>query len=150
MARLLAIDYGLKRTGLAVTDPGQVIASPLTVIHPKDLMNFLSDYLGRETVEGIVLGFPVRLDQSQTDITARVRQIAGELRKKFPQVVIYLHDERFTSAIARDAMIRGGSSKKARREKMTINKVSAAVILQSFLEQKAIRGADPENLKNSR
>ena len=138
MARLLAIDYGLKRIGIAVSDPGQVIAMPLDVIAPGDLMKYISDYLNQNDVEGIVVGYPSRLDNSDTHITSKVRNIASELRKRFPAVQVHLHDERFTTTMALNAMLDGGVKKKDRRDKKLIDKVSAALILQSFMQKKSI------------
>ncbi len=139
MARLLAIDYGLKRTGIAVTDPEQVIASPLDVIESHTLVRYLESYLEKQEVEGFVLGLPLNWDNSDTDITATVRKTANLLQKKFPAVKLFLHDERFTTSMAMDSMIRGGVSRKDRRSKKIIDKVSASLILQSFLEQKSNR-----------
>jgi len=139
MARLLAIDYGLKRIGIAATDPDQIIASPLEVITPGELIKYVDGYLKNNDVEGIVVGYPSRLDNSDTDITAKVRNIAAELRKRFPAVQVHLHDERFTSAMAMKSMIAGGVKKKDRRDKKLIDKVSAALILQSWLEQRSLR-----------
>jgi putative holliday junction resolvase len=137
MARLLAIDYGLKRIGIAVSDPSQIIASPLDVISPGELMNYLSDYIKQNEVEGFVLGYPSRLDSSDTHITAKVRNIAAELKKRFPSVQVHLHDERYTTTMAMNSMIEGGAKKKDRRDKKIIDKVSAAIILQSFMQQKS-------------
>lgn len=139
MARLLAIDYGLKRIGLAVTDPEQRIATPLDVISPAALIPYLSRYVSENPVEAFVLGFPVRLDNSDTHITGKVRKLAEDLKNKFSDIRVYLHDERFTSAMALDSMLTGGVKKKDRRNKKLIDKVSATIILQSFLEQRSMR-----------
>ena len=137
MARLLCIDYGLKRIGIAVSDPLQVIASPLDVISPGKLMNYISDYINQNEVEAIVLGYPSRLDNSDNHITARVRNIATEIKRPFPSIQVHLHDERFTTSIAMKSMIEGGVKKKDRRDKKIIDKVSAAIILQAFMQQKS-------------
>ena len=139
MARLLAIDYGLKRIGIAASDPGQIIASPLDVITPGELMKYISDYMNQNDVEGIVVGYPSRLDNSDTHITEKVRNVASQLKKRFPAIQVHLHDERFTTTMAMNSMIAGGVKKKDRRDKKIIDKVSAALILQSFLEQKSLR-----------
>lgn len=136
MGRILAIDYGSKRVGLAVTDPLQIISSPLETVHSKDVIQFLKQYDKDEGVEAFVLGMPKKLDNTDTNATPLVRQFQKLLKKNFPEKAVYLHDERFTSKMALDAMIAGGSKKKDRREKGNIDKVSAAIILQSFLESK--------------
>ena len=136
MGRILAIDYGSKRVGLAVTDPLQIIASPLDTVHSKDVIAFLKDYDQQEGIEAFVLGMPKRLDNKDTNATPLVRQFQNLLKKNFPEKAVYLHDERFTSKMALDAMIAGGSKKKDRKEKGNIDKVSAAIILQSYLESK--------------
>ncbi len=136
MGRIMAIDYGSKRVGLAVTDPLQIIASPLDTVHSKDVIAFLKQYDEQEGIEAIVLGMPKKLDNTDTNATPLVRQFQKLLKKNFPEKAVYLHDERFTSKMALDAMIAGGSKKKNRREKGNIDKVSAAIILQSYLESK--------------
>ena len=136
MGRILAIDYGTKRVGLAVTDPLQIISSPLDTIHSKDVIAFLKEYDQTEGIEAFVLGMPKKLDNTDTNATPLVRQFQKLLKKNFPEKAVYLHDERFTSKMALDAMIAGGSKKKDRKEKGNIDKVSAAIILQSYLESK--------------
>ena len=136
MGRILAIDYGSKRVGLAVTDPLQIIASALDTVHSKDVVAYLKRYDEQEGIESFVLGMPKKLDNTDTNATPLVRQFEQLLRKNFPEKPLYLHDERFTSKMALDAMIAGGSKKKDRREKGNIDKVSAAIILQSFLESR--------------
>jgi putative Holliday junction resolvase len=137
MARLIAIDYGLKRTGIAVTDPGQVIASPLTTIPTHRLIEYLAQYTGTNDVEGIVIGDPRNPGHKPAPVSDAVRSLAAQLEKKFPAVRIYLHDEMFTSVMALDAMIAAGAGKKDRRIKSNIDKVSAAIILQSFMERRS-------------
>jgi putative holliday junction resolvase len=139
MARLLGIDYGLKRVGLAVTDPDQIIAAPLQVVRPEELVAFLKYYMESNPVEGIVIGDPRKLDNSDTDITKKVHDLSERLKRKFPSVNIFLHDEKFTSVMALDAMIRAGSTKKDRKNKENIDKISATIILQSFMEQRSLR-----------
>lgn len=134
MGRIIAIDYGSKRVGLAVTDPLQIIASPLDTVHSKDVIQFLKNYEQKEGVESFVLGMPKNLDGSDTNATQQVRQFHNLLKKQFPEKPVYLHDERFTSKMAMDAMIAGGMKKKDRREKGNIDKISASIILQSYLE----------------
>lgn len=136
MGRILAIDYGTKRVGLAVTDPLRIIATALDTVHSKDVIAFLKGYMNDEEVDELVLGMPKKLDGTDTNATKHVQQFHKNLKKHFPEKPVYLHDERFTSKIALDAMIAGGSTKKDRRNKANIDKVSAAVILQSYLESK--------------
>ena len=136
MARLLAIDYGAKRTGIAVTDPLQLIASALETVPSHEVLKFLKAYVQREPVAEFVVGLPKGLDGADTDNTARVRKFVTHLQNAFPDIPVHWHDERFTSVMALQAMIAGGSTKKDRREKGNIDKVSAAIILQSFMESK--------------
>jgi putative Holliday junction resolvase len=134
MARILAIDYGTKRTGLAVTDPLQMIANALDVVASHELINFLKAYFLKEQVESIVLGFPKNLDGSATDATPHVIALQKKLQTNFPDKPIFLIDERMTSKLASQAMVLGGMKKKNRQIKGNIDKVSATIILQSYLE----------------
>lgn len=135
MARILAIDYGAKRIGLAVTDPLKLIATPLETIHSKDLVSYLKQYLEREAVEAFVVGMPKKLDNTDTNATQMAKGCVTILKKNFPHVPIHLQDERFTSQIAMGAMIAGGMKKKDRQNKANIDRLSATIILQSFLER---------------
>ena len=136
MARILAIDLGTKRTGLAVTDPLKILANPLETIETGQLINFLKSYCAKEEVETIVLGLPTRLNGQDNEMTPRVLKLKEELEKAFPQQKIALEDERFTSKMAMQSMITMGSKKKDRKEKAgNLDKVSAAIILQSYLEK---------------
>jgi putative holliday junction resolvase len=139
MARILAIDYGAKRVGLATTDPLQLIASPLETIHSKDLVPYLTAYLQKEAVEAFVVGMPKRLDNTPTDATAGAKGCVTILKKHFPQIPVHLHDERFTSSMAHKTILAGGVKKKDRQNKELVDRVSATIILQSYLESKAIR-----------
>ena len=139
MARLLAFDYGTKRTGLAVTDPGQIVASPFETIHTHEIFKFLDKYLTEEDVEAFVVGMPRDLYDQESHSTQAVKQFVNQLKSKFPSYPVHLHDERFTSKMARDSMIRGGSKKSDRRKKGNIDKISAAIILQSFMEARSYR-----------
>lgn len=132
--RLLAIDYGSKRTGLAVTDPLQIIATALETVRTHLLLDYLKKYVENEEVEAIVIGMPRRLDSSDTHNTQAVRIFIKKLEATFPGIPVHPHDERFTSSIALQAMIAGGSKKSERQEKGNLDKVSAVVILQSFME----------------
>ncbi len=134
MPRVLAIDYGAKRTGLAVTDPLKIIASPLEALLTVQLEAFLKDYFDKEEVEIVVIGMPKNTDGSNTNATQLVNAFINRFRKVFPDKQLILHDERFTSKLAFNSMITGGLKKKDRQNKGTIDKVSATIILQSYLE----------------
>ena len=135
MGRLVGIDYGSKRVGVAITDLNKVIATPLKTFAASEIFQFLVDYNSREDIEGFVVGFPLNLEGNATDATGITRQFVKKLQKEFPEKAIHLQDERFTSKMAVDAMVRGGMKKKDRRNKANIDKISAALILQSFLER---------------
>jgi putative holliday junction resolvase len=137
IGRIIAIDFGIKRTGLAVTDPERIIASPLGVVPTEQLVPFLVDYINREKVDILVVGEPRDLRGRDTNSSNKVREFYRRLQNKFPAIPIHLVDERFTSKIAQDAMIRGGMKKKDRRNKGNIDKISATLILQSFLERRS-------------
>lgn len=134
MGRILAIDYGTKRVGLATTDPLKIIASALDTVHTQDVLVFLKTYCQTETVEAFVVGMPVNLDGTATNNTPHVVGFVRQLQKDFPNTPVHLHDERFTSKMALQAMIMGGSTKKDRRQKGNIDKISAAIILQSYMD----------------
>ena len=135
MGRILAIDYGLKRTGLAVTDPLKIISSALDTVYTTELLAYLENYFSKEEVELVVIGMPKNLKNEDTDSTPFVRKFIKTFENKFPQRKIVTHDERFTSALAQRAMIDGGMSKKNRRNKGTVDQIAAAIILQSYLEK---------------
>lgn len=136
MGRILAIDLGTKRTGLAVTDPLKILANPLETIPTDSLVNYLKKYLQKEDVEAIVLGYPIKLDGTFNEMTQKVISLKDRLSKLFPQLRIELEDERFTSRMAMQSMIAMGSKKKDRQEKAgNLDKVSAAIILQSYLQR---------------
>lgn len=136
MPRVLAIDLGTKRTGLAVTDPLKITANPLETIETSQLMVYLKNYCTKEEVEAIVLGLPIRLNGQDNEMTPKVMKLKKELETAFPDKKIALIDERFTSKMAMQSMIAMGSKKKDRKEKAgNLDKVSAAIILQSYLER---------------
>ena len=139
MGRILAIDYGTKRTGLAVTDPIQIVANPLTTVATKDIFTFLKEYFQQEDVEAIVIGMPRDLYNNDSHSTQAVKQFVALFKKNFATYPVHLHDERFTSKMALDAMIRSGSSKSDRRKKENIDKLSATIILQSYMEAQSYR-----------
>lgn len=136
MPRLLAIDYGTKRCGIAVSDPLQIIANGLTTVHSKDLLAFLENYFAKEDVETIVVGEPKRMNGEATDATAHVEAFVKQLAKKFPSKKIARVDERFTSKMAFQTMIDSGLKKKDRRDKALIDEISATIILQSYMASK--------------
>ncbi len=136
MARLLAIDYGTKRCGIAVSDPLQIIATGLTTVHSKDILTFLENYFKKEAVETIVVGEPKRMSGEATDATVHVENFVKQLQKKFPQMKIARVDERFTSKMAFQTMIDSGLKKKDRQNKALVDEISATIILQSYMEGK--------------
>ncbi len=136
MARIMAIDYGTKRTGLAVTDTLQIIASPLDGVRSHDLIDYLSDYFKKEEVETVVLGYPLNDDEERTHNTGPVEAFANRFRKVFPDHELVFQDEWSTSKMAVQSMIQSGAKKKQRRNKLTIDQVSATIILQSYLESR--------------
>jgi len=136
MGRIVALDFGLKRTGIAMTDELQIIASPLTTVDSAELMVFLNDLLLKNKVDTIVLGEPKRLNNEDTHITQNVYLLKEALEKEFPLQKIELVDERFTSKMAMQSMIDGGLKKKQRQEKGALDSVSAAIILQSYMNQR--------------
>lgn len=138
MGRIVAIDYGNKRVGIAVTDPLQLIATPLDTVHAKDILAFLQAYVAREPVDAIVVGMPRTLENTPTDVTAAVVGFVRKLKRELPGMAVFTHDERFTSRMAFQAMIAGGLKKKDRQNKATVDKVSATIILQSYLEQQKL------------
>ena len=133
MARILAIDYGLKRTGLAVTDPLKIIATGLTTVESKQLIAFLKDYFTKEEVELIIIGDPRNWDDSDTHATPLVKKIIIELEKNFPTVPIQKVDERFTSKMAFRSMLEMGLKKKQRQNKALVDEIAATIMLQEYM-----------------
>lgn len=133
MARIICIDYGGKRTGLAVTDPLQIIATALETIETKNLISYLKNYFLKEEVELILIGEPLNLDDTPTHATALVANAIKHLRKEFPTKTIQTVDERYTSKMAVRAMFEMGMKKKDRREKTNIDKIAATIMLQEYL-----------------
>ncbi len=133
MGRVIALDYGTKRTGIAVTDPLKITANPLDTLPTTELFGFLKNYIAQEPVETIVVGMPRRLNNEETHATQPVIKFINFLKEKFPSIQIVEEDERYTSKMAVAAMIEGGMKKKDRRKKENIDKISATLILQSFL-----------------
>ncbi|MEO6638329.1 MAG: Holliday junction resolvase RuvX [Ginsengibacter sp.] len=134
MPRILCIDYGLRRTGIAVTDPLQIIATGLTTVDSPQLISFLKNYFQQEVVELIVIGEPKNLDDSDTHGTPLVKQAIKKLEKEFPLMPIKTVDERYTSKMARQAMIEMGMKKKDRRNKRTVDEIAATIMLQEYMQ----------------
>ena len=134
--RILAIDYGLKRTGIAVTDPLQIISQPLTTVDTKQIIAYLSNYIATNQVETIVIGYPKKLDNSDALIIEDIDKLINNLCKNFPNISIIKWDERFTSKLAVEKMIEGGYKKKERQNKKNIDKIAAAIILEDYLNYK--------------
>lgn len=135
MGRILAIDIGKKRTGVAVTDPLKITANGLQTVPTDALLAFLEQYISKETVDAIVIGYPKQMDGSESESIQYIRPIEKKIRKKFPAIELVFVDERFTSVLAHKAMLDGGLRKKARQDKALVDKISAVIILQSYLEQ---------------
>jgi putative Holliday junction resolvase len=135
MARILSIDYGLKRTGIAITDPLQIIATGLTTVESYRLIPFLKEYFSREKVELILIGDPKNLDNSDTHATLPVKRVIEQLQKNFPSIPIEKMDERFSSKMASRAMLDMGLKKKQRRNKALIDEIAATMMLQEWLQR---------------
>ena len=136
MARILSIDYGKKRTGLAVTDPLQLIAGGLATVATHELYDYLCNYVARESVERIVIGEPRQLNGQASENLQRVQQFVNRWRKAKPEIPIEYYDERFTSVLAHQAMLDGGLRKKARQDKGLVDEISATIILQDYMRSK--------------
>ncbi|HEY0055171.1 MAG TPA: Holliday junction resolvase RuvX [Pedobacter sp.] len=136
MPRIMAFDYGTKRIGVAVTDPFQIIATGLTTIHPKDIIEFLKKYLSTETVECFVVGEPKQMDGTPSQSAQHVKGFITTLRKNFPDIQIAMADERFTSKMASETVSQSGFKKSERKNKERLDTISATIILQSYLEKK--------------
>ena len=134
MGRLLAIDYGARRTGLAVSDPIGIIASGLATVETSKLWDFLSDYVSRETVDKIIIGMPTQMSGQASDNVKNITPFVNRWRKNYPEIPIEGYDERFTSVLAHRTMIDGGLHKMARRNKALVDEISATIILQSYME----------------
>ena len=138
MGRILAIDFGTRRTGLAVTDPLRIIATALETVETANLIDFLKKYFQKEAVDEVVIGMPRRLDNTDSETAPAVRKFMELFSRTFPEKPIHTIDERFTSSIAQRAMIDGGMKKKARQVKGNVDKISAVLILQNYLQMKGL------------
>jgi putative holliday junction resolvase len=136
LGRILALDYGRKRVGIAVTDTLQLIANGLDTVPSATIINFLKQYFEKERVELVVIGYPLQMNNEPSEAVLFIDQFIDGFKKKFPEMKFYLMDERFTSKMASRAMIDGGLKKKKRQDKWLIDKVSATIILQSYLEMR--------------
>jgi len=134
LGRILAIDYGQKRVGLAVTDTLKIIATNLTTVASKDIFDFLKNYIIKEKVELIVVGLAKKLNNTDSSSMQFIKPFAEKLKKTFPELQIEMYDERYTSKLALQAMIESGASKKTRRNKALLDSISATILLQNYLE----------------
>ena len=134
MGRILAIDYGRKRTGIAVTDPLRITANPLLTIETKELLNWLTDYFAHEQVDEVVIGHPTQMNGEDSENMNYIRPFMGVFKKTFPDKPITMYDERFTSVLAHRAMIDGGMKKKDRQDKAVVDKIAACIILEGYLD----------------
>lgn len=134
MARILGIDYGTKRTGIAVTDPLQIIASPLETVETAKVLDFLKTYLFTEGVERIIVGEPKKHDDSDADIMPKIRQFVADINKLFPEIPVEMQDEQYTSFQAKRIILQSGIPKMKRRDKSLVDKISASIIIKEWME----------------
>ena len=139
MGRILAIDYGTRRTGIAVSHPLRIIAGALTTVETRQLEKFLADYFSKNDVDTIVLGKPVQMNGSPSETMRYIEPLAARLRRTYPDKDVVLYDERFTSVLAHRTMIESGMGRMARRDKAVVDRISAAIILQSYMESLSMR-----------
>ena len=138
MGRILAIDYGRKRSGIAVTDPLQIIANGLTTVPTSRLMAFLSEYIAKEPVEKVIIGLPKQMNNEYSENMTNIKPFVNKFMKQYPDIPVEYVDERFTSVLAHKAMIDGGLKKKERQNKALVDEISATIILQSYMENKRL------------
>lgn len=136
MGRIMGIDYGRKRTGIAVTDPLQIIAGNLATVPTHTLMQFIKDYMAQEAVERIVIGLPTQLNGQPSESMRYIEPFVNRLRKELPEVPVVMYDERFTSTLAHQAMLDGGMKKSDRRDKSRVDAIAATIILNDYLQSK--------------
>lgn len=136
MGRILSIDYGTKRVGLAVTDPLQIAANPLDTIPTSHIFEYIDNYLQKEKVDKIVLGYPMQTNGRESETMQPVQKFAAELRNKYPLTELIFVDERYTSVLAQRTMLEAGLKKKDRQNKSTVDKIAAVIILQSYMESR--------------
>ncbi len=135
VGRIIAIDYGKKRAGIAVSDPIKMIATGLTTVHPKELIDYLKRYMEKEQVETIVVGYPKQMNNQDSETVQYINPFLKKLQKQFPDISVEIEDERFTSKMAQQTMLTGGMKKKDRQNKANVDRISATIILQSYLER---------------
>lgn len=134
MGRILAIDFGRKRTGLAVTDVLRITANPLLTVETKDLMDWLKQYFVKEPVDEVVIGHPTQMNGQESESMNYIRPFMGNFKKQFPDKPITMYDERFTSVLAHQAMLAGGMKKKDRQNKAVVDKIAACIILEGYMD----------------
>jgi len=144
MGRIIGVDYGLKRIGLAVTDPLQIFASPLITVNQEEFYSYINDYMKKNEVEAFVIGYPIQMNNKPSDSVTYINPFIKKLKKTFPEKYIYLADERFTSQMALKTMIAGGVKKKDRQDKSMVDKISASIILQSYLDTRSNKKENKE------
>ena len=152
MDRLIGIDFGKKRTGLAVSDPLHIFSSALDTVDTAKLIDYLKSFAQKETIERFVIGYPVNMDGTPSEAASGAQALAGQLEKAFPGIPVSFEDERFTSVLAHRIMIDGGMKASDRKDKNSVDRISAALILQSYLDrtQGAVFAVDPEAVPESR
>ena len=136
MSRIVAIDYGRKRTGIAVSDTMQLIANGLTTVPTHELLNFIGDYIAKEPVERIIIGLPKQMNNEASENMKNIEPFVRSLKKRFPELPVEYVDERFTSVLAHRTMLEAGLKKKDRQNKALVDEISANIILQTYLESK--------------
>jgi putative Holliday junction resolvase len=136
MGRILGIDFGRKRIGVAVTDPLQIFASPLETVSNQDFDRFIDDYMKSEQVDAIVIGYPVQMNNTPSESVKYLNPFISKLKQRIPGITIHLVDERFTSQMAFRSMIDGGVKKEKRKDKSMVDRISASIILQTFLDKR--------------
>ena len=136
MGRILAIDYGKRRTGLAVTDALRITANPLLTVETKDLIKWLEGYFAKESVDEVIVGHPTQMNGEESESMSYIRPFIGNFKKLFPDKTLIMYDERFTSVLAHHAMLAGGMKKKDRQNKAVVDKIAACIILEDYLESK--------------
>ena len=146
MGRILAIDYGQKRVGIAVTDESQIIANALTTVHSKDIFIFLTDYISKEDVDCFVVGEPRQMNNTRSESVIFIDPFVKKLKKTFPEIPVELMDERFTSVMASQAILMAGLKKKDRQNKALVDSISATILLQSYLEQREYKKINDQKL----
>lgn len=139
MGRILSIDYGKKRTGIAVTDPLKIIANGLTTVNTHELQRFLDTYISKEDVEKVIVGHPKRFSGEDSEIMVDIKKFLTGFNERYPNLPVELYDERFTSKMAVNAMIEGGLKKKKRQNKKLVDKIAATILLQNYMEELANR-----------